>query len=91
MRIFDFPILYGDKNILDKKEQIVISQSMAEKYFDDENPLGQRVSIKFSNFEVKSFFIGAVLDEFPKNTSIAFNVLVSMDNFFDLKFNPKNS
>jgi len=86
MRIFDYPILYGNKSVLDNKQQLIISYEYAVKYFGDENPMGKEVSIKFSNNEIRTFTVGAVFDEWPKNMSFGFNVMVPISNFFNLKF-----
>ena len=85
MRIFDYPLLYGNKQVLDSKDQVVISYDMAIKYFGDEDPMGKRMTIKFSNSVIQSYFVGAVFDEWPKNMSFGFDILLPIDNFFDLK------
>ncbi len=85
MHIFDYPLLYGDKSVLENKEQIIISKEKALKYFGDEDPLGKRLSVKFSNGKIVSFFVGGVFDEFPKTASFWFHIVAPIDNFFDLK------
>ncbi|MEQ9424721.1 MAG: ABC transporter permease [Cyclobacteriaceae bacterium] len=85
MRIFDFPLLDGDRFAMDQKEQIVISYNYAVKYFGTEDPVGKRMSVKYSNGVIQSYFVGAVLDEFPVNISFGFNIMAPMQNFLDLK------
>lgn len=85
MRIFDYPLLYGNKAALDEKQQIVISKEYAEKYFAGEDPMGKEMSIKFTNNEIRSYLVGAVFDEFPKNMSFGFDVMIPISNFFDLE------
>ncbi|NJM24382.1 MAG: FtsX-like permease family protein [Bacteroidia bacterium] len=86
MTMFDFPVKYGDREALRNKNQIVISNDIAKKYFGDRNPIGQQVSIKYANQITQTYLVGAVADKFPENASFTFNVLVDMENFFDLNF-----
>lgn len=83
---FDYPIAAGNPYCLKKKEEVVISHSMAEKYFGDLSPIGETISIKFSNGIIQSYFIGAVFEKYPTNASFSFNILIPIQNFFDLKF-----
>lgn len=85
LRVFDFPIKYGDKNALDNKSYVVIDKNTSEKYFGQENPMGKAVSIKYSNGLIQNYTIGAVLDKRPDKASFFFEIMVPMDNFFDLK------
>ncbi|MFY0687130.1 MAG: ABC transporter permease [Cyclobacteriaceae bacterium] len=82
----DFPFLSGSKGTLNTKDQIVISYNTAKKYFDDVDPIGQQLTIKFDSEHKKSFIVGAVLDEYPYNTSMTYDFFLPMENFFDLKF-----
>lgn len=87
MEMFDFPMLNGDKKVLYNKNQIVISKEMAVKYFsDDVDPIGQELSFKFLNGKIKRFTVGAVLDEYPYNSGIKEEFIISIENFFDLDY-----
>lgn len=86
MSTFDFPMAYGNMNCLRNKEEIIISHNIAEKYFGDLSAVGERISIKFSNGEIRNFNVGAVLDKFPLSASFRFHIMVPIDNFFDIKF-----
>ncbi|MEM6812884.1 MAG: ABC transporter permease [Bacteroidota bacterium] len=83
--IFDFPLLSGDKKALYQKNQVVISKNMAIKYFSDKEPIGQVLSFKFSNGKIKKMTVGAVLDEYPYNSSIIYDFFIPFENFVDLE------
>jgi len=84
-RVFSFPILKGNARTLDNKAHIVLTQALAEKYFGSTEPIGQTLSLKFSNGMKEEFTVGAVV-ELPENSGMRFNVLLSMEKFQDLKF-----
>lgn len=84
--MFDFPMLNGNDQVLKNKNHVVISKNMARKYFSDEDPMGKELSFKFSNGKIKRLTVGAVLDEYPYNTSMNYNIFLPIDNFFDLEF-----
>ncbi len=90
-RIFDFPMLYGSKDALNNKSGIVISHDMAVKYFDNEDPVGKELTIKFNSGQVKRFVVSAVLDKYPDNASFSFNFYLSIENFFDSQPDKQNS
>lgn len=83
MEIFDFPLIYGNKQVLYEKNQIVISHDMAIKYFGDEDPMGQEIFIEFSNDTKKRFLIGAVMDKFLYNDNLRHHFYIPISNFFD--------
>ena len=84
--MFDFPILYGNRKALYKKEQIFISQRVAQKYFPDQNPVGEQVSVKYENGVIQSYLIGGVFDKVPDRASFWPSVLISTESFLDIKF-----
>ncbi len=85
LHIFDFPILYGNRDVLKDKKNVVISREMAIKYFDNQDPIGKELAFKFPDGTIKRFVVGAVLAKEPYNAMMTFNFLLSIDNFFDLK------
>lgn len=75
--VFDFKLLQGNPaTALHGPNKIVLSSAMAEKYFDQQNPLG-----KILRFEGKhDFVVSGVLDSFPDNTHLTFDFLVSFES-----------
>lgn len=77
-KVFDFKVLLGDpETLLDEPKTAVISRSVAEKYFGDENPLGKVLSME----NTIDITITGVFEEFPHNTDFPFNkVIVSWES-----------
>ncbi len=76
--IFSFPAVLGDpKAALRDIRTIILTRSMAERYFGSEDPLGK--TIKLENQYV--FSVGAVIEDIPRNSSIRFDYLIAFDNF----------
>jgi putative ABC transport system permease protein len=72
--IFTFPLILGDaKTALNKPFALVISQSMARKYFGDENPLGKTISSRGENV----YEVTGVLADIPENTHLKMEFISS--------------
>lgn len=83
LNIFSYPILKGSRNSLEQKEQIILSQNTAVKYFGKDEAVGKQVSMLFSinGKEYKeTFIIGAVADKIPYSASLRFDILIPFDN-----------
>ncbi|MGM0666114.1 MAG: ABC transporter permease, partial [Bacteroidota bacterium] len=71
--IFSFSFKYGDPNTaLSEPHTIVLSEELAEKYFGNENPLGQSITLE-KEFD---FMVTGVLEEMPDNTVVNFDALI---------------
>jgi len=72
-RMFSFRFKYGDPNTaLSEPHTIVLSEELAEKYFGDENPLGQSITIE-QQFD---FMVTGVLEKMPENTVVTFDAVI---------------
>ncbi|TVP47354.1 MAG: FtsX-like permease family protein [Mongoliibacter sp.] len=77
LNMFDFPLINGEKKTaLDDAYSIVITRSMAEKYFGSLDVLNQTISIQFSGEEFQEFIIQGVAEDIPTNSSIQFDFLI---------------
>lgn len=83
--MFDFGFLYGDKTALYTKNQVIISHDMASKYFNDDEPVGKVLSIKFNNGLMKHLTVGGVLEPFPYNSGINFDFFIPFEHFNDIQ------
>ncbi|ADR23402.1 ABC transporter permease [Marivirga tractuosa] len=76
LKMFSFPVLKGDKNPLNEKYSIAITESTARKFFGAEDPIGTTLMIQlgkdFETYEVKT-----VLKDLPNNSSLNFGLLMS--------------
>lgn len=78
--VFTFPLKAGNPfQVLDNPSKVVLSPEMAHKFFGDQIPLGKILSINLGN-EHKDFIVSGVFEEFPHNSSIQFDFLISFQN-----------
>jgi len=72
-QVFDFPLIQGDpRTALQEPHSIVLTEEMARKYFGDQDPMGQTLSV-----DSKTFKITGILENHTHNTHLQFNFLVS--------------
>lgn len=77
-RMFDFPLRYGDqKSALANQYSMVVTQSMAQKYFGNENPVGKTLSISAGTLS-GDFTVTGVLQALPENSHLQFDFLLPM-------------
>lgn len=71
--IFDFEYIHGDKSALENNRSMVMTRSMAEKFFPGENPIGKTISI---NHEY-DLSVSAVIEDLPANTHFNSNITIN--------------
>lgn len=79
-KMFDFPIVAGSTASLEHNpNDIVITESIAKKYFGNENPIGKPFDLRFvdSNFV---YNIVAIAKDVPTYSSIQFDILLPIEN-----------
>ena len=75
-KIFNFHVLEGDpENPLPDPSSIVLTESLAKKFFGDESPIGKILTVRGEN-ELK---VTAVLEDIPAASSIRFEYLAHFD------------
>ncbi len=73
--MFYFEFISGDgTNALDGPDQIILTREMAGKYFGDNDPLGETITIN-NDYQ---FMVSAVVDR-PSNTHFNFDFIVSFE------------
>lgn len=77
---FMFPLKSGNLPAFDKSNQVVISETFADKYFPKQMPLGQAFTIIESGGNAKIYTVAAVTQKIPANSSIQFDILTSFEN-----------
>ena len=85
-QIYDFKLLSGDRtNVLNKPAQVVISQSMAQKYFGRLDVLGEQIEITHQQVNnAQSYTIVGVMEDFPANSHFHADALTTIP---DMQFN----
>lgn len=82
--VFDFQLLDGNiKEPLLNKENLIISQKFAKKYFGDIDPIGKLFSVQFGD-EIQDFTISALFQDIPYESSVQFDLAISTENGRDL-------
>ncbi|MEO9966751.1 MAG: ABC transporter permease [Reichenbachiella sp.] len=72
--VFDFEMIVGEKSTaLDEPNSILITETMARKYFSDENPLGQILQFQGE----QNFVVKGIMADAPLNAHFQFDFLVS--------------
>jgi len=80
--VFTIPFIKGDpKTALSKPNTLVITQTMAKKYFGHEDPMG-----KILNADKKrDYMITGVVEDVPRNSHFHFDFLGSLSTYEDSK------
>ncbi len=75
--VFDFELIEGDKETaLDEPNAILITRSMAKKYFVDEDPMGKTLEFQGN----QNLMVTGVLEDTPKNAHFQFDFIVSFSS-----------
>ena len=82
LRVFTFPIKAGDRDTALKDPfSIVLSETLSEKLFGSENPIGQIVS--FANDQI--LHVTGVVEDIPGNTHLKFDYLISFLTMYSFR------
>ena len=77
LRIFSFPLVRGDAaTALEEPETAVLTEFLARKYFRDENPLGQTITVT-TRFGQHDYRVSGVCRDVPPNSHLKFDLLLS--------------
>jgi putative ABC transport system permease protein len=72
-QMFTFPLLKGDENVaLNSPYSLVLSEDIAEKYFGEEDPLGQMISIN----NQYDFTVTGIMKNVPHNSYLQFDIVI---------------
>ncbi len=72
--VFNVPLLTGNpKTALTGNDKIVLSESIARKYFGDENPMGKILESE-GTFHLE---VTGIMPDLPSNTHLGFDILAS--------------
>jgi putative ABC transport system permease protein len=84
LRMFSFAILKGDaRTALDERSSVVITESIARKYFKDVDPIGKLLYINdhdnISENKTDLYTVTAVVKDPPANSHLSFDFLLSFN------------
>jgi putative ABC transport system permease protein len=80
--VFSFPLLKGDpETSLKEPNMMVMTRSLALKYFGDEDPMGKTIEMQASG-EKEFFQVTGVMADIPLNSHFRFDMLISMKTVY---------
>jgi putative ABC transport system permease protein len=78
LKIFSFPMLKGTAEAaLEEPYSLILSKSIQQRYFDDENPVNEVVTVVDDNGNHLKCKVTGVFKDVPHNSHIKFDVLIS--------------
>jgi len=78
--VFQIPFLHGNpRTALDRPDAIVLTKSMAMKYFGNEDPMGKTINAD----NKRDYIVTAVVEDVPQNSHFHFDFLRSLANYSD--------
>lgn len=79
MEVFDLKAIAGKPvEALSEPKALVLTRSMAKKYFGNKDPLNQKLVFN----DKEEMWVKAVIEDFPSNSHIQFDYLASMTSFY---------
>ncbi|WP_462254057.1 ABC transporter permease [Ekhidna sp.] len=82
LKIFNYPLIKGEKEALADPSNILITESMAERMFGEEDPIGKNITWHFWNSE-KSFRVAGILQDLTPATSDPFEFILPWTFYHD--------
>lgn len=81
--IFDFPFVYGNRQQpFANLHSVILSESLAQKYFGDDNPLGKVLTVD----KIRKLTVSAVIKDMPHNSSLQYQMILPFDLLRTYKF-----
>ena len=85
-KVFSFQLVQGDpETALEGPNKLLLSESMAKKYFGSENPMGKIIQIS-TRSKVFSCMVNGVFKDIPENSIFKFNMLLSVNTIWKSDF-----
>ncbi len=76
LKLFNFKLIQGDqKTALNTPNKVVLTKSMAQKYFGDTIPLGKKMRLNNQT----NLTVSGVTEDPPEETHLAFNLIISFE------------
>lgn len=78
--MFDIEFIGGDKaSALTKKNDILVTEEMAVRYFGDEDPLGKTITISHNQL----FTVAGIIKNVPSNSNVNLDCIIPAENYID--------
>lgn len=83
LKMFSYEMVHGNRETaLEEPFTIAISESMAKKYFGDEDPMGKILRLEDDDFNDEPCRVTGVFKDHPTNTHLKFDVLISFPTIY---------
>lgn len=77
-QVFNFPLIQGEPgDVLQGLHNLVLSEDAAARWFINEDPMGQTISIRIGE-EVEDFVVAGIAKNTPTQSSIRFDYLIPL-------------
>jgi len=77
--VFDFKFTQGDKKALNDRNSMVLTASIAKKYFGQKNPIGELMD--FAGYD--GMKVTGVIEDLPENSHLQFDLVFSQNTAFE--------
>lgn len=84
LRMFTYPVKWGDSTAFEDEGKIILSEEISTKYFGDKNPVGESVTIFNDEGIGTPFIVGGVFKKIPYNSLVRFEALMLYSNYLKL-------
>lgn len=78
--IFSYKLIKGNEKALSKPFSVVLNETLSNKYFGDENPIGKQILVD----DTHEYTVRGVIEDIPSNSHFKFNILYSMSTLVEL-------
>ncbi|PIQ48838.1 MAG: hypothetical protein COW03_07980 [Cytophagales bacterium CG12_big_fil_rev_8_21_14_0_65_40_12] len=89
LKVFDWQMASGDPaTALTESDLVVLTESAATKYFGDEDPVGEMITVVLGSREAL-MKVSGVIKDVPENAHLKFDILISYESgvkYFDWKY-----
>lgn len=82
--MFTLPLKRGTLATFGDEKIALITETAAGVYFNDQDPIGEIISLIDGEGESHSLLIAGVLEDQPHNSSLSFDIIVNFDNYLTL-------
>ena len=84
LSMLDFKIISAkDKDLLDQKDDLIISEKIAQKYFPGQNPIGKILKVRIMSSDI-NFTVNGVFKNLPSYSSMQTGLIANIRQAFDL-------
>ncbi len=84
LNMFTLNIIHGDRNtLLNAPDKIILSETLAKKYFGRDNAVGKQISVLEGGYKY-SYLVTGVFKDYPTNSHLSFDYLISFPTFVNM-------